>query len=108
MKSTVGEQEKKDQPASGTESGMIAMGEKVVMQTALLSVGCNDKFYRTRALLDTGSTRTYVTEELTKMLKAKPVEQKTFSVYSFGNTKAKQKTSPVVDLAIKIKVGKQL
>ena len=78
MKSTVEEQEKKYQPASGTETGMIAIGEKVVMQTALVSVGCNDKFYRTRALLDTGSTRTHVTEELTKMLKAKPVEQKTF------------------------------
>ena len=108
MKSTVEEQEKKHQPASGTETGMIAIGEKVVMQAALVSVGCNDKFYRTRALLDTGSTRTHVTEELTKMLKAKPVEQKTFSVYSFGNTKAKQKTPPVVDLAIKIKTGKQL
>ena len=108
MKSTVEEQEKKYQPASGTETGMIAIGEKVVMQTALVSVGCNDKFYRTRALLDTGSTRTHVTEELTKMLKAKPVEQKTFSVYSFGNTKAKQKTPPVVDLVIKIKTGKQL
>ena len=56
MKSTVEEQERKDQPATGAESGMIAMGEKVVFQTALVSVGCNDKFYKTRALFDTGST----------------------------------------------------
>ena len=75
MKNTVEEQERKDQPATGAGSSMIAMGEKLVMQTALVSVGCNDKFYKTRAIFDTGSTRTYITEELGKMLKAKPVEQ---------------------------------
>ena len=71
IKSTAEDQEWKDQPATGTESGMVAMGEKVVMQTALVSVGCNDKFL---ALFDRGSTRTYITEELAKMLKAKPIE----------------------------------
>ena len=75
MKSTVEEQERKDQPATGAGSGMIAMGEKVVMQTALVSVGCNDKFNKTSAIFDTESTRTYITEESGKMLKAKPVEQ---------------------------------
>ena len=40
------------------------------------------------------------------MLKAKPIEQKTFSVYLFGITKAKEKVSPVVDLAVKIRSGK--
>ena len=74
MKSTAEDQEWKDQPATGIESGMAAMGEKVVMQTALVSVGCNDKFYKIRALFDRGSTRTYITEELAKMLKAKPIE----------------------------------
>ena len=78
MKSTVEEQERKDQPATGAESGMIAMGEKVVIQTALVSVGCNDKFYKTRALFDTGSTRTYINEELAKMLKANTLNNKPF------------------------------
>ena len=63
------------------------------MQIALVSVGCNDKFYKTRTIFDTGSTRTYVTEELAKILKAKPAELQTFSVYLFGNTKVKQETS---------------
>ena len=75
MKSIVEEQERKDQPATGAGSGMIAIREKVVMQITLVSVGCNDKFNKTRAIFDTGSTRTYITEELGKMLKAKPVEQ---------------------------------
>ena len=108
MKSTVEEQGKKYQSPASAESGMIAMGEKVVIQTALVSVGCNGKFYETRAFFDTESTRTYITEESANMLKAKPLEQQTISVYSFGNTKAKQKMSPVVDLAIKIKVGEAI
>ena len=32
MKSTIEDQEKKNQPATGTESGMLAMGKKIVMQ----------------------------------------------------------------------------
>ena len=108
MMSTVEDQERKDQPATGAGSDMVAMEKKVVMQTALLSVGCNDKFCETRALFDTESTRTYITEELAKVLKAKPVEKQTVSVHSFGSTKAKEKTSPVVELAIKIKTGKAI
>ena len=85
------------------------MGEKVVMQTALVSIGCNDKFYKMRALFDTRNTRTCIIEELAKVLKAKSVEKKrNFSVYLFGSTKEKLKTSPVVGLVIKIKMGKAI
>ena len=108
MKSTVEDQERTDQSAAGAESGAVAMGEKVVIQTALVLVGYNDKFYEMRPLFDTGSTRTYITKELAKMLKVKPVEQQTFSAYLFGSTKGKEKTSPAVDLAIKIKAGKTI
>ena len=73
-----------------------------------MSVGCNDTFCETRALFDTGSARTYITEELPKVLKAKPIEQQTFSVFSFGSTKAKEKMSTVVDLASNIKAGKAI
>ena len=72
------EQEKNHEPATGAESGIVAIGEKVVMQTAPVLLGCNDKFYETTALFETGSTRTYITEEFAKMLKARPVEQQTF------------------------------
>ena len=108
MKSTVEFQKRKDQPVTGTRSDMVAMGEKVVMKIALVSVRCNNKFYQTRALFDTGSTKTYITEDLAKVVKAKSIKQQTFSVCSFGSTKAKEKTSPMVDLAIKIKSGKAI
>ena len=40
-----GRKEKKDQLATCRESGLVTMGERVVMmQTALVSVECNDKF----------------------------------------------------------------
>ena len=65
---------RKDQPATSAESGIAAMGEKGVMQNTLVLVGCYAKFYETRTLFDTGSTRTYITEELAKVLEAKPVE----------------------------------
>ena len=84
------------------------MEEKIAIEAALVSVKCNDKFYEIKTLFDTGSTRTYITVDLGKVLKAKPTEQQNFSVYSFGCTKAKEKTSPVVDLAIKIKLGKAI
>ena len=43
---------------------MGAIEEKVVIQTALVLVGCKNKFCKTRALLNTGSTRTCITEDL--------------------------------------------
>ena len=73
-----------------------------------MSVGCNDTFCETRALFDAGSARTYITEELPKVLKAKSIEQQTFSVFSFGSSKAKEKMSTVVDLASNIKAGKAI
>ena len=85
---------------------MVGIGEKLVMQTALVSVGCRDKFYKTRALLEAESTRTYITEDLAKLLKIKIVQQQTFSVNLFGNTTEKEKATPVVDLAIKLKSWK--
>ena len=46
---------------------MVTIGQKFAMQTALVSVGCNDKFYKMRALFDTVSPRTYITERLVKV-----------------------------------------
>ena len=81
-----------------TESGMIAIGEKVIMQTALMTTKGNDSIVTNRALFDTGSTRSYVTGEVANSLK--PIEEQTFSIYAFGKTKPKQKAAPIVELKI--------
>ena len=87
---------------------MVAIGEKVVIQTALVNLQGENKTMMTRALLDTGSKRTYITEGLMNSLKLKPIEEQTFTIYSFGKTKPKQNTSPVVELIIKPKKGKDI
>ena len=72
-----------------TESGMI--GEKVIMQTALMTIKGNDSILTTRALFDTGSRRSYVMEEVAISLKLKPIEEQAFLIYAFGDSKPKQK-----------------
>jgi len=42
------------------------------------------------------------------LLKLKPIEEQTFSLYAFGNIKPKQKTSPAVELTIITKIGKDI
>ena len=91
-----------------TESGMIAIGEKVIMQTALMTINSNDSAVTSRALFDTGSTRTYVTEEVANWLKLKPIEEQTFSIYAFGDTKPKQKTAHFLELKIQTRFGKSI
>ena len=87
---------------------MIAIGEKVIMQTALMTIKGNDSTFTTRALFNTGSTRSYVTEEVANSLKLKPIEEETFSIYAFGDTKPKQKTVPIVELKIQTRFGKSI
>ena len=91
-----------------TESGMIAIGEKVIMQTALMAIKGNDSIVTTRALFNTGNTRSYVTEEVANSLKLKPIEEQTFLIYAFGDTKSKQKTASIVELKIQTRFGKSI
>ena len=89
-----------------TESGMTAIGEKVIMQTALMTIKGNDSIDTTRALFDTGRTRSFVTKEVSNSLKLKHIEEQTFSIYAFGDTEPKQKTTPIVKLKIQTRFGK--
>ena len=66
-----------------------------------MTIKGNDNIVTTRALFDTGSTRSYATEEVANSLKLKPIEEQTFSIYAFGDTKPKQKTTPIVELKFK-------
>ena len=60
------------------ETAMLATGEHVVMQTALVKATSTDQMLSevTRVLMDTGSSRTYVTEEIVNKLKLKTPESK--------------------------------
>ena len=57
-----------------TENNLIALGENVVMQTALVTVENPDNHalkMETRVLLETESQRTYITKDLADELKLK-------------------------------------
>ena len=59
------------------ETTMLAAGKHVVMQTALVEATSTDQMLSevTRVLIDTGSSRTYVTKEIVNKLKLNPQVQ---------------------------------
>ena len=84
---------------------MIAIGEKLIMQTALMTIKVNESIV---TLFDTGSTRSYVMEEVANSFKLKPIEEQTFSIYAFGDTKPKQKTAPIIESKIQTRFGQSI
>ena len=59
--------------------------EQVIMQTALASIITESgRSVQARILFDTGSTRTYITEQLHKELKLPTVGEDVLSIASFG------------------------
>ena len=93
-------------------NSMLAAGEKVLMQTALAEVAnplSNNKI-NTRILLDCGSQRSYITQDLTNKLGLKPVATDDLLIYTFGCTESKKlRTSLVeVDLILKSKEAMKL
>ena len=73
-----------------------------------MAIKGNNSIVTTRALFDTGSTRSYVTEEVANSSKLKPIEEQTFSIYAFEDAKPKQKPAPTVELKIQTKFGKSI
>ena len=72
----------------------------MIVQTALMTIKGNDSIVTARALFDIRSTKSYATEDVANSLKLKPIEEETFSIYAFEDTKPKQKTAPTVESKI--------
>ena len=89
------------------ESSMLSTGEQVVMQTALVGAVSLDESRHepVRILLDTGSHRTYITEDLVKKLRLRTEGKNKITVFTFGSSKPKDITSEVVTLMLKSKDG---
>ncbi|XP_057305140.1 uncharacterized protein LOC130642082 [Hydractinia symbiolongicarpus] len=92
------------------ESGLISVGEKTVMQTALVQASnpTNATFMETRILLDCGSNRTYITKELSEKLQLKEIDKETVTTYTFGCKKPKSFLSTLVELNLQKNDGKPL
>ena len=89
------------------EASMVAVGEQVIMQTAtveLVNPLC-ESTERTRLLLDCGSQRSYITQELAERLKLKHIAKNYLTIYTFGTVKLKDIETPIVELGIHLKSG---
>ena len=92
-------------------AGVVTVGESVVMKTAKVTVSDKEKKAdptETRILLDSGSHRTYIAEELADKLKLHSDEKEIYTVYTFGNKKPKGITTSIVNVTLKSKFGKDI
>ena len=90
-----------------TQTSLVAMGEQVIMQTAMAEA-CNtteELSSKIRLLLDCGSQRSYITQYLARKLKLKEIGMNHLSIYTFGTTKAKNIETPVVEVGLMLKSG---
>ena len=81
------------------------------MQTATVVVLSNETripTIKTRILMDTGSQRTYVTEEIVKQLQLIPSARESHAVFTFGSNKPKQIRTPLVVFDLKLNNGRNL
>ena len=73
------------------------------MQTAKAVVQdpAQNQSVETRALFDSGSQRSYITENLAKLLELAPIEEETLTLCTFGSKDIKKIPSNVVDLDVR-------
>ena len=73
------------------------------MQTAKAVVQdpAQNQSVETRALFDSGSQRSYITENLAKLLELTPIEEETLTLCTFGSKDIKKIPSNVVDLDVR-------
>lgn len=92
------------------ENVLLSSGQEVVMQTAMIDVQNSDctESQRVRVLLDSGSQRTYVSENLARHLKLKPQFQQELKLATFGNEKYRTVKTSNADMILNTKDGKKL
>ncbi|XP_066925958.1 uncharacterized protein [Clytia hemisphaerica] len=73
------------------EEGLLSAGENVIMQTALIEAMDREESTSetTRVLMDTGSSRTYITQELVEKLKLEIEDKKPIDCFYLWREKAK-------------------
>ena len=85
-----------------TEHTLLSSDEQVLVQTATVEVENLQKSRRvtTRLLLDTGSQRTYITNELAGKLQLPVTGSETLTVYTFSAIKLRELHTPVTELRL--------
>lgn len=84
---------------------LLASGETVLMQTAMVVASGKRTSQKVRILLDSGSQRSYVTVNVSQKLDLIKEKEKTLSVFTFGTEKAEKVRTATVSLDITKKDG---
>ena len=92
------------------ETNLVATEERVIMQTTTIDLKNgkdeeNGIKQSVRALLDSGSQRTYISQDITDKLKLTPIDKNLLTIYTFGTTKPKCIETPVVEVTMILKSG---
>ena len=96
--------------ATEVESSLLVSGDQVLMQTALADTVILKTSMKqsTQLLLDCGSQRTYISEDLVKKLQLRPNNSEILTVFTFGSTKPKEFKTPVVEFGLELKNGEMM
>ena len=96
----------KQNPEEVTHTGYVSSCQGILLQTAVANVSCpgSSSFTSTRILFDSGSQRSYVSEELAKELQLKPVRQEKVVIKTFGKNESQVQLLDVVQVKIQHKL----
>ena len=100
-----------DNPAVPVTTCYVGSQTPILLQTAKLRlVNPNDGNPETsaRAILDSGSQRTYVTSQVRERLKLPTIATETIRIKTFGNSEGYDKTCDIVNFGVRIKSGAML
>ena len=99
-----------EEEASAEENVLISSGEMVLMQTAKSEIKnpTNAKSNIVRILLDSGSQRTYITEELANKLQLAKNKEEMIKLVTFGSEKPQIIKTVQTKLSLKLKNGQYL
>ncbi|MEW8547947.1 MAG: aspartyl protease family protein, partial [Candidatus Thiodiazotropha sp.] len=99
-----------EQRSGANENVLISSGEFVLMQTAKTEIRNpeNDKSETVRLLLDSGSQRTYITENLAEKLKLKKTGEQEIRLATFGTETPKVIKTASTEISLKLNNGDYL
>ena len=89
--------------ASTEPVSLLATGERVLMQTAkaIVQNPAKEQPVEARALFDSGSQRSYITENLARRLELSPIDEETLTLGTFGTKDITKFSSQLVDLEVR-------
>lgn len=99
-------------PFTATANNFCASSVKSVMlQTAkacIYNVTAPQRSVKIRLLLDSGSQRSYLSERARRLLKLQPVGEQRLSIATFGSSRERIQTYPIVEVGMRVKESSPL